>query len=91
MNYGLNRAGTFLFDEEHDLKKYDWSVQGPVPEGLRREFADNYKGEHDLRGTPDHDRSVGDEVGRRLCVGLQNYDGDVQSDSVAQGFGLASA
>ena len=60
-------------DQEHDPQALRRSVQGPVPEGVRRGVRRQLQGEgHHLRAPPDrrHGR-VGDEVGRRLRLGVQ--------------------
>ena len=76
-------------DEEHDPQGVRRPLQGPVPGGLRRRV----QGAFDAAGLTYEHRLIDDMVAASLkweggyVWACKNYDGDVQSDTVAQGFG----
>jgi isocitrate dehydrogenase len=90
MNYGLARNfPVYLSTKNTILKAYDGRFKDLFQEVFDAEFADKFKA-HGL--TYEH-RLIDDMVASALkwsgnyVWACKNYDGDVQSDSVAQGFG----
>src|SRR5262245_32639081 len=89
-NYGLNRAWpVYLSTKNTILKKYDGRFKDLFQKVFDEEFAGKFK---DKGITYEH-RLIDDMVASALkweggfVWACKNYDGDVQSDSVAQGFG----
>ena len=89
-NYGLNTGyPVFLSTKNTILKTYDGRFRDVFSEVYESEFRERFKAE-DL--TYEH-RLIDDMVAQILkweggiIWALKNYDGDVQSDTVAQGFG----
>ncbi len=90
MNYGLNRKWpVYLSTKNTILKKYDGRFKDLFQEIFEAEFADKFK---DAGILYEH-RLIDDMVACALkwsgkfIWACKNYDGDVQSDTVAQGFG----
>ena len=90
MNYGLNRNWpVYLSTKNTILKAYDGRFKDLFAEVYEAEFADKFK---DAGITYEH-RLIDDMVACALkwsgkfIWACKNYDGDVQSDTVAQGFG----
>ncbi len=90
-NYGLARNMPGLpVDQEHDPQGLRRPLQGPVPGDLRRRVQGRVRQRAKL--TYEH-RLIDDMVASSLkwsggyVWACKNYDGDVQSDTVAQGFG----
>ena len=90
MNYGLNRNWpVYLSTKNTILKAYDGRFKDLFQEVFEAEFADKFK---DAGITYEH-RLIDDMVACALkwsgkfIWACKNYDGDVQSDTVAQGFG----
>ncbi len=90
MNYGLNRKWpVYLSTKNTILKKYDGRFKDLFQEVFEAEFADKFK---DAGILYEH-RLIDDMVACALkwsgkfIWACKNYDGDVQSDTVAQGFG----
>jgi isocitrate dehydrogenase len=90
MNYGLNRGyPVYLSTKNTIMKKYDGRFKDIFQEIFDTEFADKFK-EADI--TYEH-RLIDDMVAAAMkwsggyVWACKNYDGDVQSDTVAQGFG----
>ena len=90
MNYGLNRRWpVFLSTKNTILKKYDGRFKDIFQEIYENEFIDKFK----ERGITYEHRLIDDMVARAMkwngnyIWACKNYDGDVQSDTVAQGFG----
>jgi isocitrate dehydrogenase len=90
MNYALQRSyPLYLSTKNTILKVYDGRFKDIFAEVFAAEFADRFKA-HNL--TYEH-RLIDDMVASALkwsggyVWACKNYDGDVQSDSVAQGFG----
>ena len=90
MNYGLNRRWpVFLSTKNTILKKYDGRFKDIFQEIYENEFAKQFK---ELELDYEH-RLIDDMVASALkwngkfVWACKNYDGDVQSDTVAQGFG----
>ena len=90
MNYGLNRKWpVFLSTKNTILKKYDGRFKDIFQEIYEKEFADKFN-EREI--TYEH-RLIDDMVACAMkwngnyIWACKNYDGDVQSDTVAQGFG----
>jgi isocitrate dehydrogenase len=90
LNYGLLRKyPVFLSTKNTILKFYDGRFRDIFQEVYEKEFKDQYKA---ARITYEH-RLIDDMVASALkwsggyVWACKNYDGDVQSDSVAQGFG----
>ena len=90
MNYGLNRKyPVYLSTKNTILKAYDGRFKDLFQEVYEKEFADRFK---DAGITYEH-RLIDDMVASALkwsggyVWACKNYDGDVQSDTVAQGFG----
>jgi isocitrate dehydrogenase len=90
MNYGLNRGyPVYLSTKNTIMKKYDGRFKDIFQEIFDAEFADKFK---DAGITYEH-RLIDDMVAAAMkwsggyVWACKNYDGDVQSDTVAQGFG----
>ncbi|HEX4028266.1 MAG TPA: NADP-dependent isocitrate dehydrogenase [Rhizomicrobium sp.] len=90
MNYGLNRKyPVYLSTKNTILKAYDGRFKDLFQEIFDAEFADKYK----AAGITYEHRLIDDMVASALkwsggyVWACKNYDGDVQSDTVAQGFG----
>jgi len=90
MNYGLQRKWpVYLSTKNTILKAYDGRFKDIFQEVFDTEFADKFK---EFGGTYEH-RLIDDMVA--ACMkwsggyvwACKNYDGDVQSDTVAQGYG----
>ncbi len=89
-NYGLQRGWpVYLSTKNTILKTYDGYFKDLFQEIFDREF----KAEYDKRGLTYEHRLIDDMVAQALkwnggyVWACKNYDGDVQSDVVAQGFG----
>ena len=89
--YGLDRELPGLHvDQEHDPEDLRRALQGPLPGDLRRASSRPTSTPQGL--TYEH-RLIDDMVAAALkweggyVWACKNYDGDVQSDTVAQGFG----
>jgi isocitrate dehydrogenase len=89
-NYGLARNYSVYFSHKNTiLKAYD----GNFKDIFRSIFDAEFKAEFDKRGIVYEDRLIDDMVASALkweggyIWACKNYDGDVQSDIVAQGFG----
>ena len=89
-NYGLQRKyPVYLSTKNTILKKYDGRFKDIFAEVYETEFKDKFA---EFKGTYEH-RLIDDMVA--ACMkwsggyvwACKNYDGDVQSDTVAQGFG----
>src|SRR3954453_13743044 len=90
MNYGLNRGWpVYLSTKNTILKKYDGRFKDLFQKVFDEEFADKFK----AKGVVYEHRLIDDMVASAMkwdggfVWACKNYDGDVQSDSVAQGFG----
>jgi len=90
MNYGLSRRWpVYLSTKNTILKKYDGRFKDLFQEVYEKEFKEKFK---EKRITYEH-RLIDDMVACALkwngnyIWACKNYDGDVQSDTVAQGFG----
>jgi isocitrate dehydrogenase len=90
MNYGLNLGyPVYLSTKNTILKAYDGRFKDIFQEVFEAEFADKFK---EAGLTYEH-RLIDDMVASALkwnggyVWACKNYDGDVQSDTVAQGFG----
>jgi isocitrate dehydrogenase len=90
MNYGLSRKyPVYLSTKNTILKAYDGRFKDLFQEVFETEFADKFKA---ANITYEH-RLIDDMVASALkwsggyVWACKNYDGDVQSDTVAQGFG----
>lgn len=90
MNYGLNLGWpVYLSTKNTIMKKYDGRFKDIFQEVFDNEFADRFK---EAGITYEH-RLIDDMVAAALkweggfVWACKNYDGDVQSDTVAQGFG----
>ena len=90
MNYGLNRGyPVYLSTKNTILKAYDGRFKDLFQEVFDQEFADKFK----AAGITYEHRLIDDMVASNLkwsggyVWACKNYDGDVQSDTVAQGFG----
>jgi isocitrate dehydrogenase len=90
MNYGLNRKyPVYLSTKNTILKAYDGRFKDIFQEVFDKEFAAKFK---EAGITYEH-RLIDDMVASALkwsggyVWACKNYDGDVQSDTVAQGFG----
>ncbi|HXS05982.1 MAG TPA: NADP-dependent isocitrate dehydrogenase [Rhizomicrobium sp.] len=90
MNYGLNRKyPVYLSTKNTILKAYDGRFKDLFQEVFEKEFATKFK---EAGITYEH-RLIDDMVASALkwsggyIWACKNYDGDVQSDTVAQGFG----
>jgi isocitrate dehydrogenase len=89
-NYGLNRGWpVYLSTKNTILKKYDGRFKDLFQQVFDAEFADQFKAKNLVY---EH-RLIDDMVASAMkwdggfVWACKNYDGDVQSDSVAQGFG----
>ncbi|HEX5536243.1 MAG TPA: NADP-dependent isocitrate dehydrogenase [Sphingobium sp.] len=90
MNYGLGRGWpVYLSTKNTILKAYDGRFKDLFQEIYESEFADKFK----AAGIVYEHRLIDDMVASALkwsgkfVWACKNYDGDVQSDQVAQGFG----
>jgi isocitrate dehydrogenase len=90
MNYGLNRNWpVYLSTKNTILKNYDGRFKDLFQEIYEKEFEKKFR-EHNI--TYEH-RLIDDMVACALkwngnyIWACKNYDGDVQSDTIAQGFG----
>jgi isocitrate dehydrogenase len=90
MNYGLNRKyPVYLSTKNTILKAYDGRFKDIFQEVYDKEFADKFK----AAGITYEHRLIDDMVAACLkwsggyVWACKNYDGDVQSDTAAQGFG----
>ncbi|HWY61551.1 MAG TPA: NADP-dependent isocitrate dehydrogenase [Rhizomicrobium sp.] len=90
MNYGLNRRyPVYLSTKNTILKAYDGRFKDLFQEVFDAEFADQFK----AAGITYEHRLIDDMVASAMkwsggyVWACKNYDGDVQSDTVAQGFG----
>ena len=89
-NYGLNRNyPVYLSTQNTILKAYDGAFKDAFQEVFDAEYADRFK----AAGITYEHRLIDDMVAAALkweggyVWACKNYDGDVQSDTVAQGFG----
>lgn len=89
-SYGLQRDyPVYLSTKNTILKAYD----GAFKDIFERIFADEFKEEFDKHGLTYEHRLIDDMVASAMkweggyVWACKNYDGDVQSDTVAQGFG----
>ena len=89
-NYGLMRGyPVYLSTKNTILKKYDGRFKDLFEEVFAAEFADQFK----AQGLTYEHRLIDDMVACAMkwsggfVWACKNYDGDVQSDTVAQGFG----
>jgi len=90
LNYGLNRNyPVYLSTKNTILKAYD----GRFKEIFQAIFDAEFKAEYDKRGLTYEHRLIDDMVASAMkwtggyIWACKNYDGDVQSDLVAQGYG----
>ena len=90
MNYGLNRKWpVFLSTKNTILKKYDGRFKDLFEEIFKNEFEEKFK----ERGIIYEHRLIDDMVAcamkwsGKYIWACKNYDGDVQSDTMAQGYG----
>jgi isocitrate dehydrogenase len=90
MNYGLNRKyPVYLSTKNTILKAYD----GRFKDIFEEVYQDEFKAKFDAAGITYEHRLIDDMVASALkwsggyVWACKNYDGDVQSDTVAQGFG----
>lgn len=90
MNYGLNlKWPVYLSTKNTIMKKYDGRFKDLFQEVFDAEFAEKFK----AAGISYEHRLIDDMVAAALkwsggfVWACKNYDGDVQSDTVAQGFG----
>lgn len=90
MNYGLQRAWpVYLSTKNTIMKKYDGRFKDLFEEVFEAEF----KAEFEKAGISYEHRLIDDMVAAamkwsgKFVWACKNYDGDVQSDTVAQGFG----
>ena len=90
MNYGLNRKWpVYLSTKNTILKKYDGRFKDLFQEIYEKEFEEKFK---ERKITYEH-RLIDDMVACAMkwngnyIWACKNYDGDVQSDTIAQGFG----
>ena len=90
MNYALQRGyPLYLSTKNTIMKAYDGRFKDLFQEVFEKEFADQYK----KAGITYEHRLIDDMVAAALkwsggyVWACKNYDGDVQSDTVAQGFG----
>ncbi|HUJ57045.1 MAG TPA: NADP-dependent isocitrate dehydrogenase, partial [Kofleriaceae bacterium] len=89
-NYGLHRKfPVYLSTKNTILKRYDGRFKDLFQQVFDAEFADKFK----AKGIVYEHRLIDDMVASALkwdggfVWACKNYDGDVQSDSIAQGFG----
>ena len=90
LNYGLNRRWpVYLSTKNTILKKYDGRFKDLFEEVYEKEFKEKFK---ERKITYEH-RLIDDMVACAMkwngnyIWACKNYDGDVQSDTIAQGFG----
>ena len=90
LNYGLNRNyPVYLSTKNTILKAYD----GRFKDIFQTIFESEFKAEYDKRGLTYEHRLIDDMVASAMkwtggyIWACKNYDGDVQSDLVAQGYG----
>jgi isocitrate dehydrogenase len=90
LNYGLDRNySVYLSTKNTIMKAYDGRFKDLFQEVFEAEFADKFK----AAGIDYEHRLIDDMVAAALkwsggfVWACKNYDGDVQSDTVAQGFG----
>jgi isocitrate dehydrogenase len=90
MNYGLNRKyPVYLSTKNTILKAYDGAFKDIFAEVFEAEF----KADFDAAGLTYEHRLIDDMVAASMkweggyLWACKNYDGDVQSDTIAQGFG----
>ena len=90
MNYGLNRKWPVYLSTKHTiLKNYDGRFKDLFQEIYEKEF----KKKFDAEGITYEHRLIDDMVACAIkwngnyVWACKNYDGDVQSDTIAQGFG----
>ena len=90
LNYGLNRnCDVYLSTKNTIMKAYDGRFKDLFQEVFEAEFADRFE----KAGIGYEHRLIDDMVAQALkwsggfVWACKNYDGDVQSDTVAQGFG----
>lgn len=90
MNYGLQREWpVYLSTKNTIMKKYD----GRFKDLFEEVFESEFKSEFDKAGISYEHRLIDDMVAAamkwsgKFVWACKNYDGDVQSDTVAQGFG----
>ena len=90
LNYGLDLGWpVYLSTKNTIMKAYDWRFKDLFEEVYENEFADKFK---TAKVTYEH-RLIDDMVACAMkwsggfVWACKNYDGDVQSDTVAQGFG----
>ena len=90
LNYGLNRnCDVYLSTKNTIMKAYDGRFKDLFQEVFEAEFADSFRD----AGIGYEHRLIDDMVAQALkwsggfVWACKNYDGDVQSDTVAQGFG----
>ncbi len=90
MNYGLNRKWpVYLSTKNTILKKYDGRFKDLFQEIYEKEFKEKFKN----RNITYEHRLIDDMVACAMkwngnyIWACKNYDGDVQSDTIAQGFG----
>ena len=90
MNYGLSRKWPVYFSTKNTiLKKYDGRFKDLFQEIYEKEFKEKFK---ERKITYEH-RLIDDMVACAMkwngnyIWACKNYDGDVQSDTIAQGFG----
>ncbi len=90
LNYGLNRGyPVYLSTKNTILKAYDGRFKDIFEETFQAEFKEQF----DAAGITYEHRLIDDMVAASLkweggyVWACKNYDGDVQSDTVAQGFG----
>ena len=91
MNYGLNRNyPVYLSTKNTILKQYDGRFMELFQEVFDKEFKDKFAEKKlYLRAPADRRHGGGGaEWSGGYVWACKNYDGDVQSDTVAQGFGL---
>ena len=90
LNYGLNRGyPVYLSTKNTILKAYDGAFKDILQEGYAAECQDAFETAgitHEHRRTEDMVASALKWEGGYVWA-TKNYDGDVQSDTVAQGFG----
>jgi len=78
----------YLSTKNTILKVYDGRFKDIFQEIFDKEFKPNSRQEDHLRASPDRRHGCGgDEVVGGYVWACKNYDGDVQSDTVAQGYG----
>ncbi|MEM8853479.1 MAG: NADP-dependent isocitrate dehydrogenase [Pseudomonadota bacterium] len=90
MNYGLMRGyPVYMSTKNTILKAYD----GRFKDIFQRIYEDEFKAEFEAKGLTYEHRLIDDMVASAMkwsggyVWACKNYDGDVQSDTVAQGFG----